>query len=185
MAWRIDEAVIRGELDNRLRGRVSGHLWLVGRPEPVQLALRGDGWRDLAGHRLQFTNPNARPVDLEGFVSLQDGVVGDMTASRRVRVPDVPMDQLEKYYRARKPFPWHWGNAIYLEWFNRRNGRVVIESASFKLKIVGEAAWEMSAEEERAQHEANGVAITDFIKRLAAGSRRIGDEPAGPAGGSR
>jgi hypothetical protein len=50
---------------------------------------------------------------------------------------------------AKKPFPWHWGNALYLEWFSQSNGRVVIETASYVLKIVGEPHWEMSPEEEK------------------------------------
>jgi hypothetical protein len=35
MAWRIEQSVVRGEIDNRVRGRVTGRLWLAGRPEPV------------------------------------------------------------------------------------------------------------------------------------------------------
>jgi len=169
MAWRIDEMVICGEIDNRRRGSVTGSIWLAGHPEPVQLDLRGNCWRDLAGRSLQFTNPAPRLGSFESISLLQAGVVGDITASRRVRVPDVPREKLEGYYQARKPFPWHWSNALYLEWFSSRNGRVVIESASYELKIIGEPGWDMSLEEERMQHEANGGAIMDFMKRLTAG----------------
>ena len=48
MAWRIDKAVVRGELDNRVRGRVTGRIWFVERAEPVVLELQGNCWRDLA-----------------------------------------------------------------------------------------------------------------------------------------
>jgi hypothetical protein len=44
---------------------------------------------------------------------------------------------------------------------------VVIETASFDLKIVSEAAWEMSEAEEEQQRQANGIAMTDFMDRLA------------------
>jgi hypothetical protein len=96
----------------------------------------------------------------------QTGVVGDITASRKVRVPEIPLDQIGEYYAARKPFPWHWGNSLYLEWFSMANGRVVIESASYELTVVGEAAWEMTEEEERIQRQANGEAMVQFMERL-------------------
>ena len=57
MAWRIDEAVIRGEIDNTVEGRTTGRIWLAGRDEPLILTLVGDCWRDLAGTRLRFENP--------------------------------------------------------------------------------------------------------------------------------
>jgi hypothetical protein len=175
MAWRIDAAVVRGELDNRTRGRVTGRIWFHGRAEPVELDLTGNCWRDLAGRRLEFTNPDPQPGDLENISPRQTGPVGDISASRKVKVPDIPLDQIGAYYAAKKPFPWHWGNALYLEWFGDRNGRVVIETAAFNLKVVGEAAWEMSEEEETEQRKANGAAITGFMDRLveAAGGKDL------------
>ena len=61
MAFRIDEAVIRGEIDNTVEGRVTGRVWLLGREEPLVLNLEGDCWRDLAGTRLLFENPAPKP----------------------------------------------------------------------------------------------------------------------------
>jgi hypothetical protein len=167
MAWRIDEAVIRGEIDNRERGRVTGKIWLVGRDEPVELNLRGNCWRDLAGRRLEFSNPKPEAGRLDGFTVRQEGVVGDITASRKVKVPDIPREQFGEYYRAREPFPWHWSNSLYLEWHGDRNGRVVIESAEFELKVIGEAAWEMTEAAEEQQRQANGAAMAGFMDRLA------------------
>jgi len=172
MAWRIDEAVTRGEIDNRTRGRVTGRIWFTGSTEPVELNLTGNCWRDLAGRRLEFTNPEPRPGDLGGFPLMQKGTAGDITASRKVKVPDIPMDQIGEYYAAKKPFPWHWGNSLYLEWFSETNGRVVIESASYDLKVVGEPAWEMTPEEEEEQRRANGEALTGFVEELDAAMAR-------------
>jgi len=42
MAWRIDEQVIRGEIDNRTKGRVTGRIWLIGREEPLEIDLIGN-----------------------------------------------------------------------------------------------------------------------------------------------
>lgn len=180
MAWRIDRAVIRGEIDNRTRGRVTGRLWLHGLPDPLELELHGDCLRDLAGRRLEFTNPRPEPADLAGFAPRQRGRAGDITASRKVRIPDLPPDQIGAYYAARKPFPSRWGNALYLEWFSERNGRVVIEAADFELRLTGEAAWEMTEAEETRQRQAATASMEDFLTELGAG---IDDGAATPSEG--
>ena len=35
MALRIHESVVRGEIDNRVRGMVRGKIWIEGRAQPV------------------------------------------------------------------------------------------------------------------------------------------------------
>ena len=182
MAWRIDEQLIRGEIDNRVHGRVTGRLWFVGREAPVILDLSGNAWRDIAGHLIRFTNPAPKvgpPDALDGFASEQRGVVGDITASRRVKVPDCPLDEVLRLVRAGKKFPWHWGNSLYLEWHGERNGRVVIESASYRIQIEPEASWRMSAAEERAQREANEGAGLESLERLAGAVAAAQSEAAG------
>jgi hypothetical protein len=180
MAWRIEESLIRGELDNRTRGRVTGQLWFVGRDEPVVLDLIGNAWRDIAGHLLRFTNPNPKAGDLGSFSALQQGVTGDITASRKVKVPDCSMDELMVYFEARKPFPWHWGNSLYLEWHSQTNGRVVIESAGYQMELDSEATWSMDETAEQSQRQANGQALTGFLQTLAetAAADEHGDEDA-------
>ncbi len=61
MPLRIESAVRSGEIDNTVEGKTTGLVWLVGRDEPVLLRLVGDCWRDLAGTRLKFRNPDPRP----------------------------------------------------------------------------------------------------------------------------
>jgi hypothetical protein len=166
MAWRIDEFLVRGEIDNHVRGRVTGRLWFAGRADPVELDLDGNAWRDVAGRLLVFVNPAPKAGMQDGLRGTQTGVVGDITASRKVKVPEIPLDQIGEYCAARRPWPWHWGNSLYLEWFSIANGRVVIESAGYGLSAVGEAAWEMTEEEERNQRQANGEALGRFMERL-------------------
>jgi hypothetical protein len=168
MAWRIEEHVIRGEIDNRVKGRVTGRIWLAGRDEPIALDLEGNAWRDLAGHILHFTNPKpATPFDDDaGFAMRQIGVVGDITASRKVRVPTCTDEELTAHLRARTKFPWTWGNSLYLEWFSETNGRVVIEAAHYRLDLDPGRAWEMPPDGEEAQRRANGEAIVNFMGRL-------------------
>jgi len=49
VAWRIHDSVIRGEIDNRVKGIVRGKLWLNGLSGPVTLELKGNACADLAG----------------------------------------------------------------------------------------------------------------------------------------
>ena len=76
MAWRIDEAVVKGEIDNRERDRVRGRIWFIGRNDPVVLDLKGNAWRDVAGRVLYFENPTPKAMDLDGLAEAQDGAVG-------------------------------------------------------------------------------------------------------------
>ena len=85
MAWRIDEWVIRGEIDNRVRGRVTGRIWFTGRAEPVELSLTGDCWRDLAGRRLEFVNPQPKPGLPTSFATRQEGVASTIEQVRTRR----------------------------------------------------------------------------------------------------
>ena len=167
MAWRIDEQVVRGEIDSRHRGRVTGKLWLAGRDEVVELELEGNPWRDLAGHVLRFTNPEPQVGSLNGFAKRQVGVVGDITASRKVKVPDVSEEEFLRCFEERRPFPWHWSSSLYLEWFSERNGRVVIESTDYQLELEPHGAWTMDEAEEAEQQVANARALTTFMERLA------------------
>jgi hypothetical protein len=166
MAWRIEEQVVRGEIDNRTPGRVVGRIWLAGRDEPLTLELEGNPWRDLAGHLLKFTNPDPKPGDPQGISSYQEGRAGDMTASRKVKVPECTMDELMEFYSAKQPFPWHWGNSLYLEWYSTTNGRVVIEAAHYQLELDTEPAWILTEEEEAAQQARNADAMVEFMERL-------------------
>lgn len=151
MAWRLDKSVVRGEVDNRTPGVVTGRIWLFGRDEPVELRLQGNCWRDLAGTRFLFRNPHPGPGDLTDLQPLQEGKAGDITASRKVR--DVPPEDIEKLARSRdrrmvEKYPWV--HCLYLEWYSKANGRVVIESTRYAIE-PGEHAWTMSEEDEARQ----------------------------------
>jgi hypothetical protein len=175
MAWRIDSHVIRGEIDNRVRGRVTGRIWFAGTSEPVRLELTGNPWRDLAGRRIEFSNAKAgsAPPLPASIAPVQTGPVGDMTASRKVKVPDIPIEQVGEYYARGEAFPWHWGNCVYFEWYSPTNGRVVIESADFEVRVSGEPAWEFSAADEEEQRRASAEALKDFMEGLSAAGGRV------------
>lgn len=165
VAWRIHDAVVRGEIDNTVEGKTSGRLWLVGRDEPVVLELDGDCWRDLAGARLSFRNPAPKAAAPPELDTRQRGLVGDMTASRKCRVPRVDEDELAALLDAGGEVPFSWRNMLYLEWFSESQGRVVIESGDFELQL-SDRLWEMDEDGEEAQKLANLQAMRDFMNTL-------------------
>ena len=146
MAWRLHEHVLRGKIDNRTRGRVSGEIWLAGIDEPLVLELTGDCAPDLAGCELSFENPDPIPMSTKPPALQQRGPAGDITAARKVRAFDVPIDEAIAMSRRGETPPEHTANMVYLEWFSERSGRVVIESADYRLQI-SEAAWRYTKEE--------------------------------------
>lgn len=166
MAIRLDKSIIRGEITNEIQGRVTGRIWLLGNPEPLELNLTGNCLRDLAGCRLQFENPLPRHDSAVAIVATQQtGVVGDMTASRKSRIPTVSDEEILDYVEADLPFPTRLANCLYLEWFSDLNGRMVIESTDFKLDITT-PQWSMSAAEDVLQSresQANFHAYLDSI----------------------
>jgi hypothetical protein len=167
MAFRIHDSVVRGEIDNRVKGTVRGKIWLEGRTKPVTLQLKGNAWPDLAGCVLKFMNSQkcVRHPDLDSLHTIQKGTVGDITASRKVRVFDVLTEEAYMMSKRGKKPPEHMANCLYLEWFSESNGRVVIESTDYILEISA-PQWRLTPEEdaERAKLAADGMNI--FLQRL-------------------
>ena len=146
MAWRLHEHVLRGRIDNRARGRVTGEIWLAGIDQPLVLELKGDCAPDVAGCELSFENPSPIPMTTKPPALQQRGPAGDITAARKVRVFDVPLEEALAMCRRNEVPPDHLANSLYLEWFSERCGRVVIESADYRLQI-SEPAWRHTREE--------------------------------------
>ena len=44
-------------------------------------------------------------MDRDGLTTEKQGIVGDITASRKVKVPDILLDEIGDCYLAKKPFP--------------------------------------------------------------------------------
>jgi PAS domain-containing protein len=167
MAWRIHDSVIRGEIDNRLKGRVRGKLWLNGLDEPVKLDLVGNACADLAGCLLKFNNPaKTFPMPKKPqFNPLQRGQIGNLSASQKVRVFMVPDEEaFEMIDRGEKP-PTRTANALYLEWFSEGNGRVVIESAGYELTISA-PEWRLTSAEEKQRAKDAEAGWGMFSKQL-------------------
>lgn len=180
MAWRIHDQVVRGEIDNRIRDEVSGKIWLIGKDAPLELRLRGNCHRDVAGCVLHFENPKPTQGASHdvGLNANQEGVVGDMTASRKVRVLDVSLEEAMRMSKAGQKFPEHMGNSVYFEWFSETNGRVVIESADYVINI-STPEWTLTEAETLDQARANQQAMADWMNRIgeAIEGQRDDDDP--------
>jgi hypothetical protein len=150
MAWRLDRSVVRGEIDNRERDRVTGTIWLLNRSEPMRLSLQGNCHADMAGCLLEFENPEPGEGDHTDLHPVQEGTVGDMTSSRKVRVFDVPMEEAMRRARAGESSPEHMDNSVYIEWFSQTNGRVVIESTRYHVRISSRT-WTLTEEDMHSQ----------------------------------
>src|SRR5438034_7446299 len=116
MAFRIHDSVVRGEIDNRIKGTVRGKIWLEGRADPIILELKGNAWPDLAGCLLTFSNPRERVPNpgLDTLNPVQSGTIGDITASRKARVFDIPTDEAYMMCKRGEKPPEHMANCLYL-----------------------------------------------------------------------
>jgi hypothetical protein len=168
MAWRIHDSVIRGEIDNQERGFVRGKVWLKGYDQPIILELQGNACADLAGCLLTFDNPgNIISMPSDGkLASVQQGSIGDLTASRKVRVLDMPVAEVYERKKKKLPVPEHMANSLYLEWFSQTNGRVVIESADYKLTI-SPPAWRLTADEEEQRRRSAAAGFSGFMEKMS------------------
>ncbi|MBK1879659.1 hypothetical protein [Pelagicoccus mobilis] len=163
MAWRIDKHVVRGLIQNIVPGRVVGTVWLKGLNQPIELNLKGNCYRDLAGTRLEFKNPHPIEGDYTGFDVFQEGNVGDMTASKKVKTL---LDFDEESEELPESPAFKLANCLYLEWFSESNGRVLIETTDFSWK-VSLPKWTLSEDDERDQQEANKQAMFNFMDELS------------------
>jgi len=167
VAFRIHGNVARGEIDNRAKGIVRGRIWLQRRAEPLKLELKGNAHPDLAGCKLTFTNP-LKPAPLrdpEDLRTLQRGAIGDLTASRKVRVPTVSMEEYLNRPKGKDKPPTRWADCLNLEWFSEANGRVVIESTDFALSISA-PEWRLTPEEDAERAKQAAAGMDGFMRKL-------------------
>jgi hypothetical protein len=176
MAFRVtEESVVRGSVDNREKGVTTVRMEFAD-GFVTSLRLKGNPYRDLGGRLMAFENPTVDRalVHQDHLLHEGSGLTGDITASRKVRVPLIP---IEDFYLARKRGetpPEEWRNSLYLEWYTLKRGRCVLEATTFTMRIE-EAAWEMTDEEdEQAKKDAAG-ALTNFMEILISGVAPLGD----------
>lgn len=154
MGWRIGKSVVRGEIDARKKGHITGRIWLADRLFPILLNLKGNALRDVAGTLLEFKNPHPEADDTSGLCPVQMGHVGQITASRRMKAYDLPAEKVAQLLKRGEPVFKKVCNCLVIEWFSSANGRVVLETPHFDVKVCG-FSWRMSHDEEARQIENN------------------------------
>src|SRR5207247_8379425 len=102
---------------------------------------------------------------LDSLNLIQRGSIGDLTASRKVRVFDIPFDETNATLKRRAKPPEEMVNSLYLEWFSEANGRVVIASADYELTISA-PEWQMTAEEDEERARQAAAGMNGFVKKL-------------------
>jgi len=200
MPRKLEGSVLRGEVDNRQKGRVTGQLWLQDRSEPLQLELRGNACPDLAGCRLTFENPG-RTHPLPRAAELrtrQVGIVGELTASRKVHQRAASTAETTASDTCPEPESAAQAelinlsevtdeedrsgtirsvaNALYLEWYSDTDGRVVLESTNYRLEL-SPPVWRLSPDEEAERQIASAAAFASFLERLSSNIERLRHEP--------
>ena len=163
MALRLNEMVVRGMIDNREKGKVSGELWLAGQGAPIGFELVGNCDRDLAGRLVEFTNRKPEPTARLRMLTDQVGEAGTITAARKVRVipEDIRLDDLTQEHLKHLD----WTSLLYLEWFSRSDGRIVVEIVDPELR-VSEPSWEFAADEETKMQEMAAQPPAGFIHTI-------------------
>lgn len=177
MAWRVQDHVVRGYLDNCTYGRVWGRIWLAGRRAPLIIDLVGNADPSFAGCRLEFENRcPAEPIAQgAGLADVQRGTVEDMGCDRRIRVPLVPIEEFIARCEAGESPPETIANALHLEWESDVHGRILLESTQFNLR-VSLPVWQLippCEEELETMNHGFYIIPADFDPDLAMAERGI------------
>jgi hypothetical protein len=164
MTIHLSSAVVQGYLSNEAPGLITGRIELAGALAPLALQLNGNFLRDIAGCRVEFSNPlprvQASQQQLRTHVQIGEG--GEMTASHRVirtqrhcDFPDSPIVQA-----ARTSLK----NLLFFEWFNTEGQRLVIQSWHWNLRVSA-PVWGQSKTEERVQIQQNRHLRRQYLLR--------------------
>lgn len=150
MTIHLSSAVVQGYLANEAPGLITGRIELAGSPKALTLQLNGNFLRDIAGCRVEFSNPLPRVQASQQHLrtNVQIGDSGEMTASHRVvrtqRHCDFPKSPIVQASRTSLK------NLLFFEWFNTEGQRVVIQSWHWNLRVSA-PAWGLSKAGEHAQ----------------------------------
>jgi len=130
MAWRPNEYLVEGELDNTNSGKVTGWMKFKGRGK-ISFDLKGNFHRDIRGTKIKFIGDGKEADFKEAkkymscFSIKQTGETGDITAGKPTGKNEDGKNTFE-YVK----YP-------YIEWYGNENGRVVLELDDRDIEIIG------------------------------------------------
>ena len=171
MAWRPSDWVLDGELDNTTLGWTIGWVRLLDRDEPLRLKLAGNCHPDLAGWKFRIVRLDpipdwVDPPDYTGIATDQSGTIGDVTADQMLQHHECSSEEFVRRSYAGEHPPTTLRKALYLEWFSRRNGRVVIQCTRLAVERIGERTFELTEEEWIEQSKQNSEEMSFFMNQL-------------------
>ena len=124
MAWRPNQYLQEGELDNTQPNKVTGWMRFAGLKGRVTFDLEGDFHRDIRGAKIYFRGdayegdvPDDAGSYMSGFAQHQTGKAGDITAG-------LP--------------PRDYSESPYIEIYGDINGRIVIELEPIQVEVIGQ-----------------------------------------------
>ena len=122
MNWKPARFMIEGRLDNSQQDKVTGWMMFAGLKEKVTFDLEGNFHKDICGAKIYFIGDayEDQQVDgaesyMAGFALHQTGTVGDITAGL--------LPGGHRHYPS-------------LEWYSRKNGRVVIKLEPVQVELI-------------------------------------------------
>lgn len=146
--------ITRGVIDNTEHGLISLRLWFVDGQEPLHVRMTGNCLRDIAGCRVEFSNPtHTTATEVPELVQTLRRMphhfnAGDITFARRV--PD--NDNRGAL-----------SNILYIEFFIDTEKRVLLEFSGIPFDI-SLPQWEQSWEEDNVQQLLNMEALRAHIR---------------------
>ena len=158
MAWRPMRYLRRGELDNRIAGKIKGWMEFVGMKR-VTFDLKGDFHKDIRGTMICFTGDgSSRDTQqarnyMQGFASHQTGRAGDITTGKP------PSD-----YKVGYP---------YIELYTDQHGRMVIELEPEQVTVLGTLRPFLDAEPVRPEQEMSEMAERGDIRSIRLIAREL------------
>jgi len=182
MAWRPSDWVLEGELDNTIVNWTVGWIRIQGRDEPLQLKLAGNCHPDLAGWKFRIVRTDPIPAWAEPLQHLssistdQSGNIGDVTADQMLRHFECSPDEFVRRANQGVRPPTTLRKSLYLEWYSRRNGRIVIQCTRLAVERIGERAFELTEQQWIEQAKQNHEEMSFFMCQLGDALQQHEDE---------
>lgn len=152
----LSNAILTASFSNELPNLITGTIQLAGAQHSISVELKGNFLSDIAGCRIDITNPvpKADHTLLSRLYQHQTGDAGEMTASRRIS--HTLRKEAPPLLPGMTPPPGSLKNLLFFEWFNPQKQRVLIHAWHWNLE-VSPAGWTLPPEAERSHLKATRI----------------------------
>jgi hypothetical protein len=153
MDLQLSNAVLTATFSNEIPNLVTGTIQLAGAQHAINVQLQGNFLSDIAGCSLEIINhvPKIDNALLAKLHRMQSGMVGEMTASRRITQTLRKSAPPASIVIA--PPKGSLKNLLFFEWFNDQRQRILIHAWHWNLR-VSPPRWTQTRAQELAQIKA-------------------------------